>query len=118
MSTMKAGPIAGPEAWLGVDMARSTDWIRTVSAPAAAELDGALHGLERRGLAWPRFGREDFPLPTFSRELGSALDELEQGRGFVLLRGIPEDPNADQMKTSIGYRRPPGPFTYQNAKAS
>jgi len=91
MSTMKAKPIAGPEAWLGADMARSTEWIRTVSATAVAELDAALRGLERRGLAWPSFGRDDFPLPTFSRELSSVLDELERGHGFVLLRGIPVD---------------------------
>ena len=41
MSTMKAEPIAGPEAWLGADMARSAEWIQTVSAPAVAELDAA-----------------------------------------------------------------------------
>ena len=91
MSTMKAEAIAGPEAWLGADMTRSTDWIRTLSAPAVAELDAATRGLERRGLAWPSFGNDDFPLPTFSRELSSVLDELERGRGFVLLRGIPVD---------------------------
>jgi hypothetical protein len=29
-------------------------------------------GAERRcGLAWPKFGREDFPLPTFGRELAA-----------------------------------------------
>src|SRR5574342_1393963 len=89
MSMTKVEPIAGPEAWRGADMARATEWIRAVSTPAAAELDAALRGLERRGLAWPRFGCDDFPLPTFSRELGSALEELEHGRGFVLLRGIP-----------------------------
>jgi hypothetical protein len=72
-------------------MARSTEWIRTVPAPAVAELDAALRGLERRGLGWPAFGRDDFPLPTFSRELAAVLDELERGRGFVLLRGIPVD---------------------------
>ena len=42
MSTMKAEPIAGPEAWLGADMARSTEWIRTVSNTAVAELDAAV----------------------------------------------------------------------------
>ena len=85
------GHISGPEAWLGRDMAASTEWIRPVSASAAAELDAALRGVQRRGLSWPKFGRDDFPLPTFSRELGAALEELENGRGFVLLRGIPVD---------------------------
>ena len=91
MSTLRAKPIAGPEAWLGADMARSTEWIRPVPATAVAELDAALDGLRRRGLDWPRFGRPDFPLPVFSLELASVLDELERGRGFVLLRGIPVD---------------------------
>jgi TfdA family taurine catabolism dioxygenase TauD len=117
MSTMKAGPIAGPEAWLGADMARSTDWIRTVSAAATAELDGALRALERRGLSWPRFGREDFPLPTFSHELASVLDELERGRGFVLLRGIPVGRyTPDEMKNVYwGLGSHLGQARYQNA---
>jgi len=89
MATMKAGPIGGSEAWLGADMAKSTEWIRPVPPPALAEMDAALDGLRRRGLDWPRFGRDDFPLPTFSHELSAVLEELEHGRGFVLLRGIP-----------------------------
>jgi hypothetical protein len=76
-------------AWVGSDLATSTDWIRPVSAAAIAECDAALAGLVRRGLTWPSFGREDFPLPTFARELDAVLDELEDGRGVVLLRGIP-----------------------------
>src|SRR2546427_99926 len=44
MTTMKAEPIAGAEAWLGADMARSTDWIRPVPASAVTELEAALDG--------------------------------------------------------------------------
>ena len=118
MSTMKAEPIAGPEAWLGADMARSTEWIRTVSATAVAELDAALRGIERRGLAWPSFGRDDFPLPTFSLELSSVLDELERGRGFVLLRGIPVDRyTPDELKSLYwGLGAHLGRARYQNAQ--
>jgi hypothetical protein len=78
-----------PEAWLGDELAHRTDWIRPLSATAVAELDAALRAVERRGLAWPKFGREDFPLPTLAAELGAVLEELENGRGFVLLRGLP-----------------------------
>jgi TfdA family taurine catabolism dioxygenase TauD len=118
MGTMKAEPIVGPEAWLGADMARSTEWIRPVSPTAAAELDAALRGLERRGLVWPRFGRDDFPLPTFSRELSSVLDELERGRGFVLLRGIPVGRyTPDEMKNLYwGVGAHLGRPRYQNAQ--
>src|SRR5204863_246190 len=38
-------------AWVGSELAGSTDWIRPVSAAAIAEGDAALAGLARRGLA-------------------------------------------------------------------
>jgi hypothetical protein len=81
--------MVGAEAWLGSEMARSTSWIVPVPPRAVDEMAAALRGLERRGLAWPRFGRADFPLPTFSRDLAAVLAELENGRGFALLRGFP-----------------------------
>src|SRR5881296_1238976 len=88
------------DAWLGRDMAASTEWIRPLSATAVAELDTALRAVERRGLAWPKFGAQDFPLPTLSRELAAVGEELENGRGFVLLRGLPvERYTLDELKT-------------------
>ena len=118
MRMMTAAPLTGPAAWLGADMARSTAWIRPVPAPAVEELDAAIRGLARRGLAWPRFDRDDFPLPTFSRDLAAVLDELEHGRGFVLLRGVPVDRYTDDelknlcwgLGTHLGHAR------YQNAR--
>jgi hypothetical protein len=83
--------IGGPAAWHGRDLARSTDWVRPLAPAWAAELDAALRAVERRGLRWPNFDRDDFPLPTFAGELASVRDELERGRGIVLLRGLPVD---------------------------
>jgi hypothetical protein len=76
---------------VGSDLSATTDWIRPVSAAAVAECEVALGSLRRRGLSWPNFGREEFPLPGFARELDSVLEELENGRGLVLLRGFPVD---------------------------
>ena len=84
--------MTAPEAWLGRDMAASSEWIWPLSASAIAELDAALRAVERRGLAWPKFAREDFPLPTFAAELAAVAEELETGRGFVVLRGLPVEP--------------------------
>jgi TfdA family taurine catabolism dioxygenase TauD len=81
--------MTAPEAWLGREMAASSEWIWPLSASAIAELDAALRAVEGRGLAWPKFGREDFPLPTFAAELTAVAEELENGRGFVVLRGLP-----------------------------
>jgi len=104
--------------WVGSDLAASVDWIRPVSAAGIAECEAAVAGLRRRGLAWPHFGREDFPLPTFARELDSVLDELENGRGLVLLRGFPVDRWAAEDVRDIywGLGSHLGHICYQNAR--
>ena len=89
MATMTAQPLGGPAAWQGSDLARSTDWIWPVSDAAAAELDAALGVVKRRGLAWRDIRREDFPLADFAGTLAAVQRELEDGRGVVLLRGLP-----------------------------
>jgi hypothetical protein len=86
---MSIPAITGPAAWQGAELAGSRDWIRPFTAGAVAEIDAALRGLERRGRRWPDFGRDDFPLPAFAGELAAIRDELERGRGIVLLRGLP-----------------------------
>src|SRR5258705_13523760 len=89
MSTMTARPITGPAAWHGRDLARSTDWIRSITAAAVAELDAALAAVKARGLAWRDIRREDFPLRGFGAELAAVSHEPEPGRGGVVLRGLP-----------------------------
>jgi hypothetical protein len=59
MSALRVEPTKRPEAWLGHEMARSTDWIVPVPPQAVEEMDMALRGLARRGLSWPRFGRDE-----------------------------------------------------------
>jgi hypothetical protein len=104
--------------WTAADLARSTDWIRHVPRAAVEECDAALAGLRRRGLDWPRFGRDDFPLPTFGRELRDVSDQVEHGSGIVLLRGFPVDRYSIEdlrtiywgLGTHLGHAR------YQNAR--
>jgi Taurine catabolism dioxygenase TauD, TfdA family len=104
--------------WVGSDLAATTDWIRPVSAAAVAECEAALGSLRRRGLSWPNFGREDFPLPGFARELDSVLEELENGRGLVLLRGFPVERWAAEDLRDIywGVGSHLGHIRYQNAR--
>lgn len=118
MSAPNLEPMVGPEAWLGSDMARSADWVVPVPPRAVAEMDAALRGLERRGLAWPDFGRDEFPLPTFSRDLSAVSDELENGRGFALLRGFPVDRySLEELKNLYwGVGAHLGSARYQNAQ--
>ena len=47
--------------------------------------------------------KDDFPLPRLGRKLAALLDDLEGGRGYVLVRGVPvEDIAVDDSALSCG----------------
>ena len=82
-------PVGGPAAWRGPDMRRRTDWIVPLTAADVAEIAAAVAAVRARGLAMGELRREDFPLPTLAPRLRSWADEVRNGRGFLLLRGLP-----------------------------
>lgn len=82
--------ITGPSAWVGPDLQTSDDWIEHLDDDSLAEIDSALAGVEERGLSIP-FERDAFPLPRTSVLLERIADRLEDGLGFVLVRGIPRE---------------------------
>lgn len=87
-----SAPIAkNPGLWRGADLQASDAWIFRFTDSAAAEIDAAMRCVMARKLAPPSFRKEDFPLPTFAPVLARQLDELEHGRGFVVMRGFPAD---------------------------
>lgn len=82
--------IGGPAAWRGQDLARRPESFTHALSPAEiAELDAALRGVRARGLALGEIRREDFPLPGLAPTLARFARELREGRGFVLVRGLP-----------------------------
>jgi len=83
--------IETPAAWVGANFAGDQSWVHVLSAPALEAIDQALEGLRATGKTFPDFKRDDFPLGSFSDDLARYVDELENGRGFFLLRGLPID---------------------------
>ncbi|MEW1907479.1 TauD/TfdA family dioxygenase [Kitasatospora sp. NPDC085895] len=83
--------LTGPAAWHGPDLAGRDAWTVRLSPAHLAELDAALHTARSRGTTLLRSTAADFPLPTLAAELGGIADELENGRGFVLVKGLPVD---------------------------
>ena len=77
-------PLDHPSVWRREDMEGRDDWIRTFSD---AELEEIRAALPRRFGA-PGFGRADFPLPVLGPRLADMVDELENGRGFAMMRGL------------------------------
>jgi len=86
--------IAGPGAWIGSELQHDASWTCRLDAASVEEIDSALAHAKRRGVAIP-FTADAFPLPGFAARLEGILDEIENGRGFVLLRGIPRDRYSD-----------------------
>jgi len=82
-------PLRGPFAWRGSELEASREWVRPFSPPEIEEIEAALRDVRRRGLSLPSVTREDFPLPRLAAGLAAVGEELERGRGFVLLRGVP-----------------------------
>lgn len=109
-------PITGPTAWRGVDMIDQAGWITLLSAQADDEIDAAL--LAVKSIAWRDITRDDFPLPEFSAVLDHLAEEIEHGRGFVRLRGLPVERYGDDdlRKMLWGIGAYLGTALYQNAR--
>ena len=92
-----AGPIDNPGNWRGSDFAGNEDWITRWSDQALEELQAAVANVQAKGLAAPRFNKADFPLPTVASEIQTILGELETGRGFSVIRGLPLDDMTEEQ---------------------
>ena len=84
-------PVVDPADWTGVELAASDDWIFVLTADEIAELDDAVAGVEARGLQIKDIALADFPLPTLDAKLARLAEQLMEGRGLGVLRGVPVD---------------------------
>ncbi|MEE8500353.1 MAG: TauD/TfdA family dioxygenase [Kiloniellales bacterium] len=114
--TAARAPIQGPCAWRGAEL-RESDWLVPLPEGAGSEIEAALAAVKARGLDLPGFGRDDFPLPKFGAVLAEARRELEEGRGFLRLRGLPVDAydEADLRRVFWGLAAHLGTARYQSA---
>ena len=84
------GLIDEPSTWTGAEMRqREAEWTYRLSPAEIAELEAATAAVRARGLELAAIRREDFPLPSLGPALERLRDEVLNGRGFVLLRGVP-----------------------------
>src|SRR5215472_17317263 len=83
-------PMEGPSAWTAAHMrGREAEWSYRLSPSKVADLEMALKTVQARGLDIAEIRRDEFPLPSLGPVLERLRAEALDGRGFVLLRGVP-----------------------------
>ena len=115
---MPPGPVGGPAAWYGRDLAQDTSWILHLDAADRDELHGAIRAHAASGRALGEITPETFPLPRLKPKLDAMLAALLHGRGFTLLRGFEVDgySTAEAASAYLGIGAHLGSFRSQNAK--
>ena len=76
----------GPAAWTGAEMRERDDWVLRLGVSEREELEVAMR--TSRHLPIEEIRAQDFDLPTLGPRLLALRDELVEGRGFALLRGL------------------------------
>ena len=82
-------PLQAPCAWTGAVMRRTAEWRYQLTLDEVAELEEARDCARRSGLPPEQVGVEAFPLPRLGEIARGWADELENGRGFLLIKGLP-----------------------------
>ena len=81
--------IVGRTVWQGSHFQGRADWTYTLSATELAELRVTVAEAGSIQPDMVDLERHKFPLPTLGPVLQSLKDEVVNGRGFVLIRGLP-----------------------------
>jgi len=111
-------PAAGPGVWYGRELKRRGDWIRHFAPHELDEIAAAVHAFAQSGASAHTLSAARFPLPRLGAVLRDLLAELLEGRGFVLLRGLPVErmTREEQAIAYLGLGSWLGSLRSQNAK--
>jgi len=72
-------------AWYGAEV---EDWVEWLSDAEVAEVEKVVRAVEESRVEITSLTAQDVPLPTLAPRFRRMLDEVLNGRGFVLIRGL------------------------------
>jgi hypothetical protein len=75
--------------WYGPERAGRTDWIVGLSETEIGEVETAVHKVKQSPIDLAAITAQDVLLPGLAPRLHRMLDEVMNGRGFVLIKGLP-----------------------------
>src|ERR1043165_1344698 len=108
--------ITAARAWRGEDLACEPSWIVRLTDAEVTDVERALATAKATGRPLEQIGRGEFPLTVMCTRLEAALADMYDGRGFVVLRGLPVQRWSDDDTGLVfwGFGRYLGSPLYQN----
>ncbi|WP_019673768.1 TauD/TfdA family dioxygenase [Psychrobacter lutiphocae] len=105
MDTILTQPITEKCAWLGQQIAKKDDWIIRLDPHLISVLDGALKAIQEKDLHAPNFEKSDTPIDdlAFLKMINDVSEELENGYGFIVIKGLDPSVYTEQDLTDIFY---------------
>lgn len=88
MTNLPNAPVTDKSAWTAAELAADTGWTRHLSTEELDALEQVTAELAANGKSAPHFSREDIKAPALEELANWALQELEGGRGCVLIKGL------------------------------
>src|SRR5262245_2152441 len=95
LTPMYDAPFTARGAWRRADFASPEAWTYRLQPAVLTELDSALRRIREAGREISTLTKADFPAPSFPADAAGLRNELESGRGFVVIRGLPIDRYSD-----------------------
>jgi hypothetical protein len=100
-SSIPQGPVIDPAEWRGPEIKNRKEWVYELDQADIDDLEAALSHVERTGVDLISVTKDKLPLRHFSNKLGAIRRELNEGLGFVLIRGLPIDRYARKQAATI-----------------
>ena len=94
-------PVHDATAWKGADLRNDTSWVYRLNVREVDELASAARACLDRGLEITEIGRDDFPLDTLAPTIAGWAETINHGRGFLLVRGLPESLTDDEIRAAF-----------------
>lgn len=89
MIGMRKDPLTGPSAWVTADFQNDTSWLHVLNDAELAGIDAAVISAKAANVIYPSITKADVDFGFLETKLQMFREELENGRGFLLLRGLP-----------------------------
>jgi len=82
-------PVVDPAAWSARDLEVDKDWVYPLLDSEIAELDAAVKKIEVNDVSLLDIRPELYEMPSLSLRLMNIRQDIIEGRGLALIRGVP-----------------------------